>query len=290
MIPVLWHKGNGNWDTAFPRYVLDNCGQCDHLETLLAAKEVPQSSAVICIPGRHSVTEASGINREAANFEQVTFVIYGDEEGLFRPELLDHKNMRVWYFMPPWNPKSEVDHVAINGWPHDCRQMLIVEREKLGPSERDFDWCFAGQVTHLRREQCADAAKGIPRGFWLGTHGFSQGIPRNEYYRTLLCSKIALCPSGPCTPDSFRIAEALESGCIPIADGLTQDPKYPPGYWNYAFETYKLPFPVIDDWRTLPAIVEKVLYDYAHYYFACAKFWAEYKARLFEWMKEDLRR
>ena len=27
------------------------------------------------------------------------------------------------------------------------------------------------------------------------------------------------CPSGPATPDSFRLWEALEAGCVPIADG-----------------------------------------------------------------------
>jgi hypothetical protein len=290
MIPVFWLKGYGNWDCAFPRFILDQAAECDHVEGIDRAVEFPQSHAVICIPGRLSVADCGQINTTAALFPKITFLVYGDEENLFPSKFLTHVNKKLWYFMPPWNPKAEdVDRVAVNGWPTGCREMLSIEKSIVG-GVRDFDWCFMGQVTQPRREQCLEASEGIPRGYWYGTEGFAQGMPRSSYYRYLCRSKIALCPSGPQTPDSFRLAEALEAGCVPIADGLTQNPAYPPGYWNYAFDAYTLPFPVIHNWAVLPSLIERVLYDYANFNFQCVKFWADAKARWTEWMKEDLQR
>jgi hypothetical protein len=292
LIPVLWAGGLGNWDAAFPRYILDSAETCDHIEGLDLATQLPQPSAVICIPGRHMRDEYPKINRAAANFDKVIFLIFGDEEHLFIPETLGHKNQRIWCFMPPYPPTSTcIDRVAVNGWPTGCREMIAEQREIVA-GVRDLNWSFLGQVTHARRTQCAEAARKLKMGEFFGTEGFTQGKPRAEYYRYLCRSKIVLCPSGPVTPDSFRVAEALEANCIPIVDELTPNPTYPPGYFNYAFGgVVKLPFPTIqDDWSLLPQIVEHVLSDYVQYFFKCARFWANYKMGLVETMRKDLRR
>jgi len=155
---------------------------------------------------------------------------------------------------------------------------------------RDQEWCFLGQVTHDRRQQCAEAAKKLPRGYFYATEGFTKGLTRDMYYRALCRSKIALCPSGPKTPDSFRLAEALEAGCVPIADECTPDVFYPSGYWQYAFGTKQLPFPIIRAWDTLPEVTEDILNHYARYFYSCQQFWQNYKIRLAGEMLEDLRR
>jgi hypothetical protein len=60
-------------------------------------------------------------------------------------------------------------------------------------------------------------------GTFIPTKGFTQGDPHDLYYRQMADAKVAPAPSGPETPDSFRLFEALESGCVPIAD--TRVPK-----------------------------------------------------------------
>jgi len=286
-IPVFWHHGFGNWDCALPSHILYKAGAKIYFDSLHDAYLIPCLTAVICIPGRHSTGDYDLINRAASHFDNVVFVIFGDEEGIFHADRLQHKNKKVWWFMPPFHPKQQVDRVAINGWPIDA--MNFIERQnEIVQDVRDFDWSFLGQVTHSRRIACVDATQGIPRGFCLPTDGFAQGIPRENYYRTLCRSKIALCPSGPCTPDSFRIAEALLAGCIPIADDLTQNPEYPNGYWNYAFATDKLPFPVISDWKNLPKVIEETLFDYQHVRLSCVRFFSGYLDFLIKTMEADI--
>lgn len=289
MIPVFWNGCSTNWDSALPRYVLDNAEKCEHFDSLKkAAKYSKSDHAVICIPGQHSLNDYEKINHAASYFPFITFLIFGDEEALFDASRLDHPKAKTWWFAPPLFPRRNLDRVAVFGWPTQAREMLAEERTKI--DHRDLDWSFLGQVTHDRRLECVAAAENLPGGYLLTSNGFSQGAPREEYYRILLRSKIALCPSGPCTPDSFRAAEAFEAHCIPILDGRTPDPNYPGGYWEYVFDTKFLPCPVIQDWEDLPVIVNHVLRDYTGFYFRCVQFWAEYKAKLISWMREDLRR
>lgn len=290
MIPAFWYHGFGNWDCAFPRFIVDKAdSSIQHVDGLTQAHLFPSLKAIIFIPGRHSAgpEHYEAVNRAAANFDKVLFFIFGDEEGIFHADRLDHAKKKVWWAMPPLMPKQEVDRVTLNGWPLECREMIVKEKE-IVQGARDLDWSFMGQMTHRRRIECVDATQGLPRGRLLATPGFTEGVSRREYYRTLCRSKIVLCPSGPCTPDSFRFAEALEANCIPIVDELTQNVQYPSGYWQYVTGCTEFPFPVVKDWSVLHDCVERILLDYAHCYPACIAWWSWLKMKYVEDMKEDL--
>jgi hypothetical protein len=164
---------------------------------------------------------------------------------------------------------------------------MIAEAKKKNFGPREFDWSFMGQITHTRRHTCALAAKDIPYGKFLATPGFSQGASREEYYDVMTRSKLVLCPSGPCTPDSFRFAEALEAGCIPIVDGLTPDRYYPRGYWTYVLGM-DLPFPLIYEWSTLPHVIEFWLKHWKANAAACGSWWVHQKAEWVKQLREDL--
>lgn len=56
------------------------------------------------------------------------------------------------------------------------------------------------------------------------TQGFMQGLSAEVYSAMLGESKIALCPRGIQAAESFRVYEALASGCIVFADGLPSTP------------------------------------------------------------------
>lgn len=287
MLPVVWHYNDGFWDCAFPRYILNRAAQIQHSIGLESA--MPARVGAIVIPGRHSCGDYEQINKAAKHFGKVVFVIIGDEEGIFHSDELKHPKKIVWWFMPPFNPKQQVDRVAPNGWPTDA-PFQINWAKKLHFKVREFDWSFMGQMTHSRRIECVNATQEImERGKLLVTDGFTRGVPRGEYYDVMVRSKLVLCPSGPCTPDSFRFAEALEAGCVPIVDDLTQNPNYPPGYWNYTLGDLHLPFPLIHDWSTLPAVADFWLKTWKSRAEECRTWWNLKKILWCRQMQEDLR-
>lgn len=292
MIHILWHHNDGFWDCALPHHIFANVGlQCMHHQGLGAAKSLgPAGPGVIVIPGRHSTKDYLQLNAAADNFRRIVFLIIGDEEGVFDASLLQHGNQRIWWLMPPITPKQSVDRVGPNGWPTGSIQMLQTARREVG-EERTYNFSFAGQVTHERREACVRAAHQIPvanSGFIFPTVGFTLGLPRQGYYNVMAASKFVLCPSGPCTPDSFRFAEALEAGCVPIVDGLAPKPEYPEGYWNYVFSSEQLPFPVITNWDELPEMFPHLLANFEEQQRRCAGWWQMQKELLVLKMQEDL--
>lgn len=290
MIHVLWHHNDGFWDCALPRYILTNLGmQCMYHEGLGAAKVVcPSGPGVIVIPGRHSTKDYEKLNEAADGFSRIIFLIIGDEEGVFDASMLQHGNKKVWWLMPPITPMQRVDRVGPNGWPAGTIEMLQTARKEIG-KERTYDFSFAGQATHERREACIRAAHQISSsGFIFPTVGFTLGLPRQGYYNVMAASKFILCPSGPCTPDSFRFAEALEAGCVPIVDGLAPKPGYPEGYWSYVFNDHPLPFPVLTDWAELPEMFPRLLENFEEHQRRCAAWWQMEKELLILRMQEDL--
>lgn len=287
-IPVFWFQGAAQWDTALPKYILDRAARnCIHYPD---ARPMKADVGVIVIPGRHSAKPENygALNQSAEGLKRVVFVVIGDEESLFQTDELQHPNAKIWYLMPPFNPKQRVDRVGPNGWPTGAIEMIAAAKKFSPNDERPYDWHFMGQKTHSRRVECLDAAEGIPKGRCLATEGFTQGESRDSYYVSMIRSKLVLCPSGPCTPDSFRFAEALESGAVPIVDDLTPNPNYPEGYWKYVFDAKTLPFPLITNWDTLPEVMEECLAHWEEMSIECMAWWTFQKAKLVMEMREDL--
>jgi len=286
MIPVLWHHADSFWDCAMPRYILDYATECDHQILKPEGYNPIGRIGVIVIPGRHSCGDYEVLNRVASLYSKVVWIIIGDEEGIFHSDQLQHPNQRLWWFMPPINPKQKVDVPAINGWTTKALDLIYEQKKRHLP--RKWDWSFYGQVTHSRRVQCVDALQSIPNGDIVVTPGFSQGVPQEQYFETMVQSKFVPCPAGPCTVDSFRFAEALEAGCIPIADNRTQHESYPPGYWEYVLGNKFFPFWVINDWAKLPDVIETLLPKWKDVSEECMHFWKSYKKSLVRQMRKDL--
>lgn len=288
MIPVLWHHSDGFWDCALPRYILNNAGTCYHFSGHV--KETPVDLraliGVIVIPGRHSCGDYDILNDVARRFDKVLWIIAGDEEGIFHSDELKHPNQRKWWFMPPFANKQQIDVALPNGWTTDAPALIAKAREKF--PKRIHDWSFYGQMTHIRRVQCVDALQEIPNGDLLVTPGFTQGVSQEKYFESMVQSKFVPCPAGPCTPDSFRFAEALEAGCVPIADNLIQHSWFPPGYWDYVIGDGPKPFRVIENWRELPQIIATGLPHWEIISRRCFEWWTQQKHSFVEKMKKEL--
>ena len=284
-IPVVW----------FPERI--SCSAAAMLNEMLDSVEVEHcvmptlpleaNGAVIVFHGQNQSSCSQGanvaerLNKYAAPLSWVIFISVGDEACEFPYHLLYHPNHRLW-LQTPKPGKAEASRYMIEGYPAGIHQKLPAE------NGRPLDWMFAGQVTHSRRKEFVHALSSVPvdyKNIFLATDTFGSGFAHEDYYRYMRQAKVVPCPSGPATPDSFRFAEALEAGCVPILDAYSPD--HVPGYWDLVLG--KHPFSVIEDWSTLPQVMAEILGDFERRQREANYWWRNYKIKFRStWLARDL--
>lgn len=212
--------------------------------------------AVIVFPARAQVDCIDELNADLSQLEWVLVMLTGDEESVFPVEKIKHGNCRVWVMSP--RKKHEGHRFLGTGWPPQARPSLQQAYHEY--MEKPLDFFFAGQITHARRRECQQQLNVMMekmQGDFLPTQGFTEGMRHLKYFRQMAAAKVAPAPSGPETPDSFRVFEALESGCVPIVDRGPDKFDFP-DYWTFFFGE-EPPFPVLDTYEQLPGFTQDIL-------------------------------
>jgi hypothetical protein len=265
--------------------------------------EMPKlNGAVVCFHGgneaaiRRGPALAAIMSAELMHYRWVIFVSVGDESSEFPLHLIVHPNCKIWA-QTPKPGITHADRYFIEGYPADEREIL----DALVPQERDLHWLFAGQVTHERREQCV-AALETSRSLWgtptnkmppeapitsilIKTQSFGAGLSHESYYDFMRRALIVPCPAGPATPDSFRMAEALEAGAVPVLDAYALDKVE--GYWDIVFPNH--PFFVIQDWeKEWGPVSKEILSDWERHARAAQYFWQKYKLNFRQSLVKDM--
>jgi hypothetical protein len=278
-IPVVWWTPpvRGCWNCVHMLNEMFDLYECRHL-----GRTNEGHGEIIVVHGGNEQLHGQGpavaeeINEFAKPLEWCIFVNIGDEQSEFCVEQLSHPNSRLWLQTPL--PSQKADRYLIEGYPARTQNLQLT---------RDLDWFFAGQVNHVRRQQCIDALARTRFGHFclFPTDGFGKGLPHDDYICYMNRAKIVPCPSGPATPDSFRMAEALECGAIPILDARSLN-NATAGFWDVVLPNH--PLPVIDDWSTLPGVMEGILGDYERISRLVAHWWKGYKLEFRTWLAKDL--
>lgn len=248
--------------------------------------------AVVVVHGDHQASNPQPVIDAVARLSWAVTIVIGGDEGLFPAERLQGGRKKVWVQMPIPGVHDFAHRKLICGFPHDAPAYLeLCEKEK---ARRMFNWGFSGQVNNQNRRNCVAQLKMCLHGYLKETPGFWQGLDRQEYYRLLADCKVAPCPSGAATPDTLRLAEALEAGCVPIADD-----RWPPffprrgfrpgmtGYWEYVLGE-KAPFPTLTDWGEFPGLLERSLAEWPVNSLRLQEWWKSYKERMRSWLQEDV--
>lgn len=220
-----------------------------------------QKEAIVIIPGAYQGYLIKEINQELSKLEKCVVIITSDEENNFPIDELIHKNMVVYSTYPTTYMKN-IKWLPI-GFPP---QSKMIDNNYI----KDIDWFFAGQVNHKSREAMIENVKDIPNGELHISSGFAQGLSHDEYYRLMERSKIVLCPNGNISPDSFRLYEALEAGCIPIVES--------PYFWVGMFKT--VPFPIVNEYLTWKESIEMILVDYDKFKVSVDNWWKTTKENI----------
>lgn len=254
----------GYWDMGFLDEYLFKQFHHDTYEV----SEMPElDGAVVVIPARAQADSVEQINTELNKLRWCIVILTGDEEHDFPWRELHHPRMLVWIMSPKQGIHDDAAFRIGSGYRYEEPSIL----ETIGLTDRPLDWFFAGQITHEARENCATELRRMDGGKLIETKGFGQGLKYKEYVKFLALAKFVPCPSGPVSPDNFRLYEALEAGCIPIGDGGD--------YWSYLFGE-PVPFPVLTDWAKLPELLPDLLNNYQPLANKVFAWWQLYKRRI----------
>ena len=157
--------------------------------------------------------------------------------------------------------------------------------------ERKYIWSFSG-TPHGDRGHMLDVFESIPNNYTRRTKSFDSedGLRCEKYPQLMGDTQFALVPPGQDSMDSFRMYEALEAGCIPVALHRTKQLPLNPSYWHYIFRGEKeMPFIVADTWEEAYDKVADMILNQDTEKVRCEiqKFWMRHKE---EWRSEIKRR
>lgn len=262
------------WDQSHIKDILDKF-KCRHHRVSSMPEDV--KNGIVVIPARNQADYIEQINDELAKLEWVIVILSGDEESVFDWRKLKHDRLLVWAMSPKQGVHDDAAGKIGSGYRQETRKLL----GEIGLQEPSIDIFFAGQVTHPQREACVEAVKKLnsDKTKLIETDGFGKGISYREYLENMARSKFVACPAGPCTPDTFRLFEALEAGCIPIADGDS--------YWPYLFGE-SLPFPILSTWESLPDLLPQLLKDWPQNSNKVFAWWQLYKRKLVDKLEDQI--
>lgn len=301
VIPVIWLSltegtpPTGYWDHGMlealfngelwqtPNWPQFNQVQCQGAITM---PESDTKGAVVVFPARAQVAKVEELNEALAALEWVVLILTGDEEASFPVEKIKHPRLKLWVMSP--RPGRNDNHRKLGtGWPPQIRYHI-----NSAPPWKYLDVFFSGQDTHERRHQLMEQLKAMQERKDMrveahGTAGFTKGQHYGLYYGNLQDAKIAPAPSGPETPDTFRLFEALEAGCVPIADALDPKGAFPPHYWTWFFEE-EPPFPVVTNYEQMTGYCLEALKNWPAINNKVFAWWQGYKRKLAENMVNDI--
>lgn len=268
----------GQWDDKFFEDILD--GKFGNMPLMLEHHEGNSikglDMGIVVIHARHHANDVDRINEELAKLKGCVVVLIGDEASVFPHERLEHPNMKLWVMSPRPDRHKGVRALPNGYTPHTKKHQSL----------KTIDVFFSGQINHQRRQEMYRAVKGKYKNLYA-TSGFAQGMEPEEYYQKMSAAKAALCPSGPETPDTFRVYEALELGCVPVVDRIPSREGYPDGFWHNMFGEDP-PFVFINDWREAPGKIEKALEDWQAKANECNAWWQVQKRRLAKELIDDV--
>jgi hypothetical protein len=278
-IPLVWLNYNpeviarGYWDQGMLEDIFSNqmwpTGyEFEHKESISVRGF--GNGAIIIFPARNQVKYIKNLNEDIKIFDWVILFLTGDEESDFPVEKIKHPNIKIWVMSPRPDRHQNYDKLG-TGYPPQMRGLM-----PSSAPQKPLDYFFAGQITHPKRAEMQRWLEAVMK--WEGlkgeavfTKGFTEGLKHEDYFRKMSKAKTVPAPSGPETPDSFRLFEALEAGAIPIADNKE--------YWDFFFGEADL-FPNLDNWKYLQGYIGDQVALYPSKHNKVFAWWQDYKRKM----------
>ena len=257
--------------------------------------KVPEGEgAVVFVNGGSTDVTIQDLNEAIRYLPWVVVAIFFDEGSRLPLDQLRHPNMRVWVqepkpgrnpFLPATIPMIGADNH--NNFRRIPLGYTFWAKQFTVQGTHVNDWFFIGRNSS---EDWLSAMRKITRGIFYETTlpggvaiETQKRIDSHAYMDAMSLAKVVICRPGMCTPETSRVYEALEAGCIPIV------PDAPAGegwkvrydwshYWEYVLGE-EPPFPVVNP-EQLADMLKSVLADWSEMSKRVREWWARYKRRL----------
>jgi len=254
---------------------------------------------VLLIPGRYWHEHTDQVNEAVQRYKWLLAMRVGDEQDEFNIHDIDHPNCRWWVQTPQLRsdaaprarypakrPDVDRDYEGVRLF--GCGYPPHFDDLPAEPPDKDMTVFLSAQNNHPRRKECFQALEQAHVGlkYIHETTGFTEGLLPEAYTAIMARTKIAPCPAGPHTPDTFRLYEALEAHCVPIADDITPDYNSE-GYWQALMPDAT--FPILHLYRNLPDWINDQLRLWPANVNRITAHWMRYKRQMALWLTEDLK-
>ena len=200
------------------------------------------------------------------------FLIHlGDESGAYDSSLIYNKFNYVWR---AFCSNKYFNNKKVNCLPIGYKSGTLFKKEVL---ERKYKWAFLGTPHKSSRHDLLFQLSDIKPSFSHKTKKFNEKIiDVGEMSEILTSTEFIPCPNGFVHPETYRLYEALECGCIPIVENAYK-------YYDRLFPNN--PFIKIDRWiEAKPVIREWVDDQIKQKREECRTWWSQYKNQLQEFI------
>ena len=173
--------------------------------------------------------------------------VTSDEHHKFHEKFATHPNVILTFR----NYLPNAQHEKIKALPLGYLQGF--EHQDIKFADRKYDYSFSGTLPeppcqptryHLHKS-LSDMKDDDREKFILFYEGWGKGLEMSDYAEIMYDTKIALCPSGYTSSETFRYFEAAKAGCAIISEKK-------PDVWYYEDH----PHLTIDNWLRLPEYLE----------------------------------
>ena len=211
---IFW--GNYHFVNSYP-WILNLLSKLE-IEIINDTQNLDENESLIIVD--HMISTKESFYFDLSNKVKKIFLIHlGDEGGAEKKDLVYPLCEHIWrtFSLPMFKNFKNVTSIPI-GYKCDPKQ------DKINILKRNYKWSFLGTTHGSSRYDLLNKHKNITPNFINLTENFSgkKSMDTDDYYKILNNSIFAPIPHGYFHPETYRLYEALEAGCIPIIENPFQ--------------------------------------------------------------------
>lgn len=211
---IFW--GNYHFVNSYP-WILNLLSKLE-IEIINDTQNLDENESLIIVD--HMISTKESFYFDLSNKVKKIFLIHlGDEGGAEKKDLVYSLCEHIWrtFSLPMFKNFKNVTSIPIG---YKCDPI----KDNINILKRNYKWSFLGTTHGSSRYDLLNKHKNIMPNFINLTENFSgkKSMDTNDYYKILNNSIFAPIPHGYFHPETYRLYEALEAGCIPIIENPFQ--------------------------------------------------------------------
>ena len=211
---IFW--GNYHFVNSYP-WILILLSKLE-IEIINDTQNLDENESLIIVD--HMISTKESFYFDLSNKVKKIFLIHlGDEGGAEKKDLVYSLCEHIWrtFSLPMFKNFKNVTSIPIG---YKCDPI----KDNINILKRNYKWSFLGTTHGSSRYDLLDKHRNIMPNFINLTEDFSgkKSMDTNDYYKILNNSIFAPIPHGYFHPETYRLYEALEAGCIPIIENPFQ--------------------------------------------------------------------